>query len=122
MLSHYHHYHYHRLSQSINSITPESSGKTTLAVHAIAEVQRRGGRAAFIDAEHSLDATYAASLGVDLDSLLVHQPEAGEDALEVADTLMRSRAVDMIVVDSGEGGERVFQMVIVIGTGLEWWA
>jgi recombination protein RecA len=78
----------------------ESSGKTTIALHVIAEAQRRGGIAAFIDAEHALDPTYAAALGVDLDELLISQPDTGEQALEIADTLVRSGAIDVIVVDS----------------------
>jgi recombination protein RecA len=79
---------------------PESSGKTTVALHAIASVQRAGGIAAFIDAEHALDPIYAGRLGVDLDSLYVSQPDTGEQALEIADTLIRSGAMDLIVVDS----------------------
>ncbi len=79
---------------------PESSGKTTLALHAIAEAQRIGGVAAFIDAEHALDPTYARGLGVDTDSLWVSQPDNGEQALEIAEALVRSKAVDIIVVDS----------------------
>lgn len=79
---------------------PESSGKTTLAIHAIAEVQRQGGIAAFIDAEHAFDRFYAAALGVDTDNLLISQPDNGEQALEIADQLIRSAAVDIIVVDS----------------------
>jgi recombination protein RecA len=79
---------------------PESSGKTTLTLHAIAEVQRSGGTAAFIDAEHALDPSYARKLGVDTDNLLVSQPDNGEQALEIAETLVRSNAVDLIVVDS----------------------
>ncbi len=79
---------------------PESSGKTTLTLHAIAECQRKGGVAAFIDAEHALDPTYARKLGVDIDQLLVSQPDHGEQALEIADTLVRSGAVDVIVIDS----------------------
>jgi len=79
---------------------PESSGKTTLALHAIANVQKAGGIAAMIDAEHALDPIYAAGLGVDLDSLYVSQPDTGEQALEIADTLVRSGAVDLIVIDS----------------------
>jgi recombination protein RecA len=79
---------------------PESSGKTTLALHAIAEAQRRGGTCAFIDAEHALDPVYARKLGVDVDNLLISQPDAGEQALEIADTLVRSGAVDVLVVDS----------------------
>jgi recombination protein RecA len=79
---------------------PESSGKTTLALHVIAEAQRRGGMAAFIDAEHALDATYAAKLGVDTDNMLVSQPDSGEQALEIAEVLIRSNAVDVLVIDS----------------------
>lgn len=79
---------------------PESSGKTTVALHAIAEVQRGGGQAAFIDAEHALDPAYAAKLGVDIDELLLSQPDTGEQALEIAEALVRSGAVEMIVVDS----------------------
>ncbi|MDX6501810.1 MAG: recombination protein RecA [Blastocatellia bacterium] len=79
---------------------PESSGKTTLALHAIAEAQRLGGTCAFIDAEHALDPTYARKLGVDVDNLLISQPDAGEQALEIADTLVRSGAIDILVVDS----------------------
>jgi recombination protein RecA len=79
---------------------PESSGKTTLTLHAIAEVQKRGGVAAFVDAEHALDPLYAASLGVDIENLLVSQPDTGEMALEIVDQLVRSAAVDIVVVDS----------------------
>ncbi len=79
---------------------PESSGKTTLALHVVAEVQKMGGVAAFVDAEHALDPTYAQKLGVNLDDLLVSQPDAGEQALEITDTLVRSGAVDIIVIDS----------------------
>jgi recombination protein RecA len=79
---------------------PESSGKTTLTLHAIAEVQKLGGTAAFIDAEHALDPAYARRLGVDTDNLLVSQPDNGEQALEIAETLVRSNAVDLVVVDS----------------------
>jgi recombination protein RecA len=79
---------------------PESSGKTTLSLHVIAEAQRRGGMAAFVDAEHALDAVYAAKLGVDTDNLLVSQPDSGEQALEIAEVLIRSGAVDVLVVDS----------------------
>ena len=79
---------------------PESSGKTTLALHAIAEAQKSGGIAAFIDVEHALDPKYAAALGVDLDNLLVSQPDTGEQALEIAEMLTRSNAVDVVVVDS----------------------
>ena len=79
---------------------PESSGKTTLTLHAIAECQRQGGVAAFIDAEHALDVTYARALGVNVDELLVSQPDTGEQALEIADMLIRSGAVDIVVIDS----------------------
>jgi len=79
---------------------PESSGKTTVALHAIAEAQKLGGIAAFIDAEHALDPTYAAALGVDVDGLLVSQPDTGEQALEITDMLVRSGAVDIVVIDS----------------------
>ena len=79
---------------------PESSGKTTLALHAVAEAQKQGGNCAFIDAEHALDPVYARKLGVDLDELLISQPDAGEQALEIADTLVRSGAIDVLVVDS----------------------
>ena len=79
---------------------PESSGKTTLTMHAIAEMQKQGGTAAFIDAEHALDPSYAKRLGVDTDNLLVSQPDNGEQALEIVETLVRSNAVDLIVVDS----------------------
>jgi len=79
---------------------PESSGKTTLTLHAIAEIQRNGGVAAFVDAEHALDPVYAASLGVDIENLLVSQPDTGEMALEIVDQLIRSAAVDLVVVDS----------------------
>jgi recombination protein RecA len=79
---------------------PESSGKTTLALHVIAEAQKKGGTCAFIDAEHALDPGYAKKLGVDVDNLLISQPDAGEQALEIADTLVRSGAVDVLVVDS----------------------
>lgn len=79
---------------------PESSGKTTVSLHAIAEVQKQGGQAAFIDAEHALDPIYAAALGVNIDELLISQPDTGEEALEIAEALVRSGAVDIIVVDS----------------------
>jgi recombination protein RecA len=79
---------------------PESSGKTTLALHAIAEAQRQGGSAAFVDAEHALDPAYAKKLGVDIDELIVSQPDTGEQALEIVDTLVRSNAIDVLVVDS----------------------
>jgi recombination protein RecA len=79
---------------------PESSGKTTLALHAIAEAQKRGGTCAFIDAEHALDPGYARKLGVDVDNLLISQPDTGEQGLEIADTLVRSGAIDVLVIDS----------------------
>ena len=79
---------------------PESSGKTTLALHVIAEAQRQGGACAFVDAEHALDPSYAGKLGVNLDDLLISQPDTGEQALEIADTLVRSGAIDVLVVDS----------------------
>src|SRR3954453_11279204 len=79
---------------------PESSGKTTLALHVLAEAQRAGGVCAFIDAEHALDPAYAKRLGVDIDNLLISQPDAGEQALEIADTLVRSGAIDVLVIDS----------------------
>jgi len=79
---------------------PESSGKTTLALHAIAEAQKGGGTAAFVDAEHALDPVYAKKLGVDIDNLIVSQPDTGEQALEIVDTLVRSNAIDVLVIDS----------------------
>ena len=79
---------------------PESSGKTTLTLHAIAEVQKKGGEAAFIDAEHALDPVYAKNLGVDIDNLLVSQPDSGEQALEICEALVRSGAIDIVVIDS----------------------
>lgn len=79
---------------------PESSGKTTVALHIIAEVQKMGGEAAFIDAEHALDPVYAKALGVDIDNLLVSQPDCGEDALDITETLVRSGAIDVVVIDS----------------------
>ncbi len=79
---------------------PEATGKTTLALHVIAEAQKRGGQAAFIDAEHALDAKYAGRLGIDIDNLLISQPDYGEQALEIAEVLVRSGAVDVVVVDS----------------------
>ena len=79
---------------------PESSGKTTVALHAIAETQKLGGIAAFIDAEHALDPVYAKNLGVDLDNLYVSQPDTGEQALDITDHLVRSGAIDLIVIDS----------------------
>ena len=79
---------------------PESSGKTTLALHVIAEAQKGGGTAAFIDAEHALDPAYAKKLGVNIDELIVSQPDTGEQALEIVDTLVRSNAIDVLVVDS----------------------
>ena len=79
---------------------PESSGKTTLAIHAIAEVQKKGGIAAFVDAEHAFDKNYAENLGVDIDNLLISQPDNGEQALEIADNLIRSGAIDILIIDS----------------------
>ena len=79
---------------------PESSGKTTLALHVIAEAQKRGGICGFIDAEHALDTVYARKLGVDLENFLISQPDTGEQALEITDTLVRSGAIDVLVVDS----------------------
>jgi recombination protein RecA len=79
---------------------PESSGKTTLALHAVAEVQKSGGVAAYVDAEHALDPTYSAALGVDINNLLISQPDTGEQALEIVDQLVRSNAIDIVVVDS----------------------
>ena len=79
---------------------PESSGKTTMALHTIAEAQKKGGICAFVDAEHALDPVYARKLGVDLENLLISQPDTGEQALEIVDTLVRSGAIDVLVVDS----------------------
>ena len=79
---------------------PESSGKTTLALHVVAEAQKMGGEAAFIDAEHALDPVYAKKLGVDIDNLIISQPDTGEQALEITESLIRSGALDVIVVDS----------------------
>jgi recombination protein RecA len=79
---------------------PESSGKTTLALHVVAEVQKKGGVAAYVDAEHALDPGYAKKLGVDIDELLISQPDTGEQALEITDTLVRSGGVDIVVIDS----------------------
>ena len=79
---------------------PESSGKTTLALHAVAEVQKRGGIAGFIDAEHALDPKYAENIGVDIDNLYISQPDSGEQALEIAETMVRSGAIDILVIDS----------------------
>ncbi len=87
-------------SRVVEIYGPESSGKTTLALHAIAEAQKNGGVCAFIDAEHALDPSYARKLGVNIDDLLISQPDAGEQALEIADTLVRSGAVDVLVIDS----------------------
>ena len=81
---------------------PESSGKTTLGLHIIAEAQKAGGLAAFIDAEHALDPTYAQAIGVDLENLYFSQPDNGEQALEIADTLVRSGALDVVVIDSSQ--------------------
>jgi protein RecA len=84
----------------IENFGPEATGKTTLALHVIAEAQKRGGQAAFIDAEHALDPQYASRLGINIDELLISQPDYGEQALEIAEVLVRSGAVDVIVVDS----------------------
>ncbi len=89
-----------RADESSKSIGPESSGKTTLALHTIAEAQKSGGVCAFVDAEHALDPVYARKLGVQLDDLLISQPDTGEQALEITDTLVRSGAIDVLVVDS----------------------
>ena len=86
---------------------PESSGKTTLAIHAIAEAQKQGGIAAFIDAEHAFDRFYAEKLGVDIENLLISQPDNGEQALEIADHLIRSGAIDIIVIDGPSGKAHV---------------
>ena len=83
---------------------PESSGKTTVALHTVAEAQKNGGIAAFIDAEHALDPVYAKALGVDIDNLIISQPDTGEQALEITEALIRSGAIDIIVVDSVEIG------------------
>jgi recombination protein RecA len=88
------------LGRIIEIYGPESSGKTTLALHCIAQVQKKGGRAAFIDAEHALDISYAKKIGVDVDQLLVSQPDDGEQALEITETLVRSTGIDVIVIDS----------------------
>ena len=88
------------LGRVIEIYGPESSGKTTLALHAIAEVQKAGGIAAFVDAEHALDPVYSQALGVDIDNLLISQPDTGEMALEVVDQLVRSAAIDIVVIDS----------------------
>ena len=79
---------------------PESSGKTTVALHMVSEVQKRGGIAGFIDAEHALDPTYARNIGVDIDELYISQPDCGEQALEITETMVRSGAVDIVIVDS----------------------
>ena len=79
---------------------PESSGKTTVALHMISEVQKRGGIAGFIDAEHALDPVYAKNIGVDIDELYISQPDSGDQALEIAETMVRSGAIDIIVIDS----------------------
>lgn len=88
------------LGRIIEIYGPESSGKTTIALHAIAEIQKNGGRAAFIDAEHALDLTYAKKIGVDIDSLLVSQPDDGEQALEITEALVRSGGLELVVIDS----------------------
>jgi recombination protein RecA len=88
------------VGRSIEVYGPESSGKTTLALHVVAESQKKGGTCAFIDAEHALDPAYARKLGVNIDDLIISQPDAGEQALEIADTLVRSGAIDVLVIDS----------------------
>ena len=88
-----------RAAASSKSTVRNSSGKTTLALHCLAEAQKKGGICAFIDAEHALDPIYARKLGVNVDDLLISQPDAGEQALEIADTLVRSGAVDILVID-----------------------
>src|SRR5690554_2614026 len=90
----------YRKGRVVEMFGPESSGKTTLAIHAIAEVQKLGGIAAFVDAEHAFDRFYAESLGVNIEELLISQPDNGEQALEIADQLIRSSAIDMVVIDS----------------------
>ena len=85
---------------------PESSGKTTLALHVVAEAQKKGGICAFVDAEHALDPSYARKLGVNIDELLISQPDAGEQALEITDTLVRSGAISVIVIDSSPRSRR----------------
>ena len=110
---------------------PESSGKTTLAIHAIAEAQKAGGIAAFIDAEHAFDSFYAQKLGVDVDNLLISQPDNGEQALEIADSLIRSSAIDIIVIDSvaaltpkaeieGEMGCLLYTSSVLIADNILW--
>jgi recombination protein RecA len=89
-----------RKGRIIEIYGPESSGKTTLALHTIAEAQKKGGVCAFVDAEHALDPVYARKLGVNLDDLLISQPDTGEQALEITDTLVRSGAIDVLVIDS----------------------
>ena len=84
----------------MRSYGPESSGKTTLALHIVAESQKRGGEVAYVDAEHAMDPSYARALGVDIDSMLISQPDTGEQALEITEALVRSGAIDVIVVDS----------------------
>src|SRR5918992_386236 len=86
--------------RTVEIFGPESSGKTTLALHIIAEAQQAGGLAAFVDAEHAIDPTYAQAIGVDLENLYFSQPDNGEQALEIADTLVRSGALDVVVIDS----------------------
>ena len=83
---------------------PESGGKTTVALHMVAEVQKRGGIAGFIDAEHALDPVYAKNIGVDIDNLYISQPDTGEQALEIAETMVRSTAIDIVIVDSVAAG------------------
>ncbi len=93
---------------------PESSGKTTLTLHAIAEAQKAGGIAAFIDAEHAFDKFYAQNLGVDIDNLIISQPDHGEQALEIAENLIRSGAIDIVVIDSVAAFERWLTVITII--------
>ena len=98
---------------------PEASGKTTLALHAVAEAQKKDGIAAFIDAEHALDTAYAKKLGVNCDDLLVAQPDTGEQALEICDMLVRSGALDVLVVDLQDVGARCYTYVSTLGEAME---
>ena len=97
---------------------PESCGKTTLALHAVAEVQKAGGIATFIDVEHALDTDYAAALGVDMAELYIAQPQSGEQALEIMDTLVRSGSMDLIVLDSVAGERDRLRMAVLAGLRL----
>ena len=97
---------------------PESSGKTTLALHMVAEVQKRGGIAGFVDAEHALDPVYAKNIGVDIDNLYISQPDNGEQALEITETMVRSGAVDIIVVDSSPPSSRRLKSTVTWVTAM----